>query len=49
MTITEKREQVEQQLTEAAEVYKSGQTNSKAALAKVKRLVRQKLSMTGLA
>lgn len=40
---------LDQQITEAAELYKSGQTNSKAALAKVKRLIRQKVLSAELA
>lgn len=34
---------LDQQITAAAEVYKSGQTNSKKALAEVKRLIKRKV------
>ncbi|QOP65247.1 hypothetical protein SEA_ZAYULIV_51 [Microbacterium phage Zayuliv] len=34
---------LDQQIAAAAEVYKSGQTNSKKALAEVKRLIKRKV------
>lgn len=40
---------LDQQITAAAEVYKSGQTNSKKALAEVKRLIKRKVFSAELA
>lgn len=40
---------IDQKITAAAEVYKSGQTDSRKALAKVKRLIRQKVLSAELA
>ena len=40
---------LDQQIAAAAEVYKSGQTNSKKALAEVKRLIKRKVFSQELA
>lgn len=40
---------LDQQITEAAEAYKSGQVPSRAALAKVKRLIKRKVMSLELA
>lgn len=40
---------LDEQITTAAEVYKSGQTNSKKALAEVKRLIKRKVFSAELA
>ena len=40
---------LDQQIAQAAEVYKSGQTNSKKALAEVKRLIKRKVFSAELA